>query len=68
MGRMLPPRLALAEAAFAALFAEIGCDLPDVALSAIAALGQSSLRDRVRALGKSHARYKNRPHTGAAQT
>ena len=52
----LKARLALAEAAFAALSAEIGCDLSGAALSAIAALGRSSVLDRVRALEKMDGR------------
>ena len=52
----LQARLTFAEAAFAALFAEIGCNLPDAALSAIAALERSSVRHRVRALDKSRGR------------
>ena len=52
----LKARLALAEAAFAALSAEIGCDLSGAALSAIAALGRSSVLDRVRALEKMDSR------------
>lgn len=54
-------RLALAEAAFAAVFAEIGCDLPRVALSAIAALRQSPVRERVRAIEQEHRRSGNLP-------
>jgi DNA-binding MarR family transcriptional regulator len=60
----LRTRLTLAEAAFAALFAEVGCDLQGVALGAIAALGQSSVRDRVLAVEKAHRRSRNSP-TGA---
>ena len=52
----LKPCLAHAEAAFAALSAEIGCDLSGAALSAIAALGRSSVLDRVRALEKMDGR------------
>ena len=56
---MLKARLTLAEAAFAALSAEIGCDLSGAALSAMAALGRSSVLDRVRALEKMGGRSKN---------
>lgn len=49
-------RLILAEAAFAALFAEIGCDLPGVAVNAMAALSRSSVQNRVQALEKTHCR------------
>ena len=52
----LKARLALADAAFAALFAEIGCDLSSAASSAIAALGRSSVLDRVRALENTEGR------------
>jgi DNA-binding MarR family transcriptional regulator len=51
--------LALAEAAFAALSAEIGCDLSGAASSAIAALVRSSVLDRVRALEKMDGRSEN---------
>ncbi|MEQ1515306.1 MAG: MarR family transcriptional regulator [Usitatibacteraceae bacterium] len=46
----LKAHLVLAEAAFAALFAEIGYDLSGAALSAIAALERSPLQERVRTL------------------
>ena len=62
----LKTRLALAETAFAALFAEIGCNLPDVALRAIAALERSSVRARVRAPDRVSSRSRN-TRTGAAR-
>jgi DNA-binding MarR family transcriptional regulator len=48
--KALKARLTLAEAAFAALSAEIGCDLSRAARNAIAALERSSVVARVRAL------------------
>ena len=56
--KALKARLTLAEAAFAALSAEIGCDLADATRGAIAALGRSSVLDRVRALEKRGSRPK----------
>lgn len=56
----LKAHLALADTAFAALFAEIGCDLAGAALLAIAALERSPLQERARALDKIDARTKNR--------
>lgn len=53
--------LVLADAAFAALSAEIGVDLPRAALNALAALGRSSVLDRVRALEKIDGRSKKIP-------
>jgi DNA-binding MarR family transcriptional regulator len=55
----LKARLALAESAFAALFAEIGCDLSGATATATAALGRSSLLDRVRALEEMDGRSEN---------
>lgn len=57
--KALKARLTLAEAAFAALSAEIGCDLLDATRSAIAALGRSSVLERVRALEKTGGRSKS---------
>ena len=54
----LKARLTLAEAAFAALSAEIGCDLASASRSAIAALERSSVLDRVRALEEKGGRSK----------
>jgi hypothetical protein len=48
-----------AEAAFAALSAEIGSDLSRAARSAIAALERASVLDRVRALEQRGRRLKN---------
>ena len=42
--------LAQADKVFAALFKELGCDLPAVALSAMASLEQSSVVERTRSL------------------
>ena len=53
--KVLQTRLTLAEAAFAALSAEIGCDLSGAARSAIAALQRSSVLDRIRALENASA-------------
>ena len=61
----LQVRLTLAEAAFTALFNEIGCNLSDVALSAVAALERSSVRDRVRSLDRMGGRSR-RTRSGAA--
>jgi DNA-binding MarR family transcriptional regulator len=55
----LKATLIRAEAAFTALFAEIGCNLPQVALSAIAALERLPVRDRVRTLDKEGGRSRN---------
>lgn len=46
----LNERLAIADEAFAGLFAEIGCPLQDVTLRAIAALERTPIVDRARAL------------------
>jgi DNA-binding MarR family transcriptional regulator len=59
----LRARLVLAEAAFAALFAEIDCDLPGVAVNAMAALRRSSVQDRVHALEKTRGRPR-KPRSG----
>jgi DNA-binding MarR family transcriptional regulator len=48
--KALQAQLALADAAFAELSSEIGCDLADASRRAIAALGRSSVLERVRAL------------------
>lgn len=56
--KALKARLSLAEAAFAALSAEIGCDLSDATRSAIAALERSTVLDRVRALQEMDDRSK----------
>jgi DNA-binding MarR family transcriptional regulator len=61
----LKARLALAEAAFAALSAEIGCDISGAARSAIAALERSSVLDRVRSLERMDGRTQ-RTSAGAA--
>lgn len=53
--KALQRRLALADAAFAALSAEIGCDLSGAAHSAIAALQRSSVLDRIRAIENASA-------------
>ena len=56
--KALKARLTIAEAAFAALSSEIGCDLLDATRSAIAALERSSVLDRVRALEEMGGRSK----------
>ena len=62
----LKTSLARADTAFAALSAEIGCNLADLAVSAIAALERSSVRDRVRELDEAGGRSR-KTRAGAAR-
>jgi DNA-binding MarR family transcriptional regulator len=57
----LRAQLILADAAFAALSAEIGCNLAEAATSAIAALERSPVRARVRAHGTRSRSRRRRP-------